>query len=335
MTTTRRNAERVQAHRNRFPWSAGANFYPSNAGNQIEMWRAETFSPDLIDRELGFAQGIGMNLMRVYLHDLVHLHDPDGFLARMDQYLAVAHARGIATLFVFFDDCWASDFRYGPQPEPKPFTHNSVWLQSPGNRITEDPSQWGRLERYVRGVLARFKDDPRIYGWDLYNEPNNNETRRDESLPLLREVFGWARAVDPSQPLTVGLWNFGPEHEELNAFQAAHSDILSYHSYDPNPAFTERVKAMEALADGRRILCSEYMARTQNNTVPEMLPILRAHGIDAINWGLVDGKTQTKYPWGWSAEKGEPPVWFHDLFNPDGTLRYPAEGEVFRRLRNT
>ena len=48
-------------------WISGANFIPSTAINQLEMWQEETFDPETIDRELGYAEGIGFNTMRVYL----------------------------------------------------------------------------------------------------------------------------------------------------------------------------------------------------------------------------------------------------------------------------
>lgn len=40
-------------------WYFGANFIPSTAINQLEMWQKETFDPTTIDRELGFARKIG------------------------------------------------------------------------------------------------------------------------------------------------------------------------------------------------------------------------------------------------------------------------------------
>src|SRR5690349_17162832 len=69
------------------PWLVGANFLPSNAINELEMWQPETWSPELIDKELGWAQGLGMNTMRVFLHDLAYRSDPAGFKKRLDQFL--------------------------------------------------------------------------------------------------------------------------------------------------------------------------------------------------------------------------------------------------------
>ncbi len=319
-------------------WRFGANFYPSSAINQLEMWQSDTFDLPRIERELQWAAGIGMSLMRVYLHDLLYVQDAAGFLNRMDQYLAAADRNGIKTMFVFFDDCWRSEFALGKQPDPIPFTHNSGWIQSPGSRVADDPSQWGRLETYVKAVLKRFGDDPRVLLWDLYNEPGNGSAgdhvtqsgmRGELSLPLLKAVFEWAADAAPSQPVTVGAWRFAPDFDQLNDFIFAHSEVVSFHCYE-NPAATEeRIKLVESRAAGRPIVCSEYMARPTGSTFAGCLPLFRKHNISAINWGLVSGKTQTIYPWGWDESKGVPPQWFHDVFNADGTLLYPEEKLVF------
>jgi len=312
-------------HRRRFPWSYGVNYIPADAINQLEMWQADTFNPARIAQELDWGRPLGVRLLRVYLHDLLYEQDAAGFLDRMERFLDIAAARGCYPLFTVFDDCWNPGAKLGPQPSPKPFTHNSGWLQSPGHAVADDRTNWPRLERYVTAVLKRFAGDSRIYGWDLYNEPGGGERGvPDKSFPLLRAVFEWARSVGPSQPLTAGLWKYEPAFEELNAFQAEASDLLSFHDYAPEPEFSTIVTSMLALARGRRVLCSEFVARP-GNSLAGMLPAFRAAGIDAVQWGFVAGKTQTIYPWGWSPEKGEPAFWHHDLLLPDGSAKYPEE----------
>src|SRR5882757_6113447 len=59
-------------------WINGANFTPSTAINQLEMWQADTFDPETIDRELGYAEGIGFNAMRVFLHSVAWKEDKKG-----------------------------------------------------------------------------------------------------------------------------------------------------------------------------------------------------------------------------------------------------------------
>src|SRR5262245_44115344 len=71
--------EKAIAWHKELTWVVGCNFIPSSAINQLEMWQADTFDPDTIDRELGWAEGIGFNTARVFLHDLAWQADPDGF----------------------------------------------------------------------------------------------------------------------------------------------------------------------------------------------------------------------------------------------------------------
>lgn len=127
----------------RQPWLVGANFVPSDATNQLEMFQKATFNPNLIDKELGMAEDIGMNTMRVFLQDQLYLSDPDGFKMRLDQFLAVAAKHHIRPVLVLFDSCWEPDPKLGPQHPPIPGVHNSGWVQSPG---------WSRLSRSSRNM---------------------------------------------------------------------------------------------------------------------------------------------------------------------------------------
>ena len=72
------------------PWLRGANFNPSTAINQLEFWQAETFDPETIELELGWAENIGLNCMRVYLHHVAWEVDKSGFKKRIKEYLSIA-----------------------------------------------------------------------------------------------------------------------------------------------------------------------------------------------------------------------------------------------------
>ncbi|HCD51341.1 MAG TPA: 1,4-beta-xylanase [Balneolaceae bacterium] len=307
-----------------YDWMVGANFNPSTAINQLETWQAETFDSVTIDRELGWAEDLGMNVMRVYLHHVAWQQDPDGFISRMDQYLKIADSHGIKTMFVFFDDCWNPVYEAGSQPEPKPGIHNSGWVQDPGRLIHEQPELIDTLEVYVKDVLVHFADDNRIVMWDLYNEPGNSGYG-NKSMPLLKAVFSWGKEVDPSQPLTAGVWN--PGLSDLNKFQLSNSDVITYHNYEPKEHHAEVVDSLKAY--GKPIFCTEYMARTRKSTFQDILPILKKDKISAINWGLVSGRSNTIYAWDTPMPSGEEPeVWFHDIFRKDGSV-YSEEEIAF------
>ena len=136
------------------PWLVGSNYVPANAINQLEMWQPDTFDPKRIDTELSWAEGLGMNTMRVFLHDLLWQQDPAGFQKRIDTFLAIADMHKIKPILVLFDSCWDPQPKLGKQRNLRPGVHNSGWVQSPGANALKDPTQYPRLEAYVRGVVG-------------------------------------------------------------------------------------------------------------------------------------------------------------------------------------
>ena len=128
-------AEAAAAWRDRIGWLIGCNYVPAYASNQIEMWAADTFDVGAIDRELHDAAGLGFNVLRVYLHDLLFAEDPSGFIDRLDRFLTLAAGHGLRVVPVIFDSVWNPEPQAGPQPEPTWGVHNAGWVQSPGVAI--------------------------------------------------------------------------------------------------------------------------------------------------------------------------------------------------------
>lgn len=328
------------------PWPLGCNFVPSTAVNQLEMWQEPTFDPATIDRELGFAADLGMNAVRVFLHDLLWRDDAPGLLARIETFLALADKHGIATMPVLFESCWNPAPVSGPQPLPRLGVHNSAWVQSPGMAALADPNTRPRLEAYVAGVVGHFAHDPRILAWDIWNEPDNGPevALRDAAtlaakavlvLPLLDAAFGWARGAGASQPLTSALWSGNwsglDRLTPIQRCQIDQSDIVSFHNYDKAEDFARRIAWLEAFA--RPVLCTEYLARPRGSTFAAILPVAKAARVGAFNWGLVRGDTQTFWPWdSWDRPYVDRPagVWFHDILDTDGTPFDPAEPPLLR-----
>ena len=309
-------------------WLRGSDFIPSTAINQLETWQAATFDPKTINRELGFGQSIDFNVMRVYLHHLVWQEDPSGFKNRMKEYLTIADKHHIGTIFVIFDDVWNDTYHTGKQPAPKPGIHNSGWVQDPGKIYYTEPLLKDTLERYVKDILTTFKHDKRILLWDLYNEPGNSN-HGNQSMDLLQKVFKWGREVNPDQPLSAGVWN--DKLVDLNVYQLANSDVITYHNYDKEP---EHIKVIDSLKPyGRPLICTEYMARTRGSLFSTIMPLLKKENVGAINWGLVSGKTNTIYAWDTPMPNGgEPKVWFHDIFRKDGTPYSKDEIKLIKSL---
>ena len=327
-------------------WLVGSNFVPSDAINQLEMWQAATFDPQTIDRELGWAESLGFNTMRVFLHDLLWQQDSTGFLDRMDQFLAIAQRHHIRPVFVLFDAVWDPLPHLGPQRTPIPQLHNSGWVQSPGATMLSDTARYEQLRGYVQGVVGRFANDRRVVAWDIFNEPDNTNrpayiayepiNKTELTMILMRKAFAWARAMHPSQPLTAAPWlgDYADPARMRPAtkFMLDNSDVITFHSYDDSATAEKLITALERY--GRPIICSEYMARPRGSTFQSILPIFARRHVGAINWGFVSGKTQTIYPWdSWNSEyTAEPKVWFHDIFRANGTAFDSAEVRLIRSL---
>lgn len=326
-------------------WLVGANYIPASAINQFEMFQADTFDPRRIDTELGWAQFYGHNTARVFLHDQLWAADQPGFQTRLGQFVDIAARHRIKPLFVFFDSCWDPQPRAGRQRAPRPGVHNSGWAQSPGAERLGDPRYVPVMRDYVTAVMTQFRNDNRVLGWDLWNEPDNpaNQYRKTERSDkeqlvtnLLPQVFRWARAVDPSQPLTSGVWrgDWGQPQgrSAISDIQLANSDVVTFHSYAEPAGFESRINELTPL--GRPILCTEYMARPRGSTVQGILPVAKRHNVGAINWGLVAGKTQTYFPWdSWDHPyTAVPKVWFHDLIRPEGRPFQDIEVLTVRKL---
>jgi endo-1,4-beta-mannosidase len=311
------------------------------------MWQADTFDLATIDRELQWAHSLGFTSLRVFLHDVPWRDDREGFFRRIDQFLDVAARHQLGTMLVLFDGVWDPDPQSGLQRRPRTGVHNSGWVQSPGRVILADPDKQDQLRGYVQDVIARYKDDPRVQVWDLFNEPDNDNANsygplelknKDEvAARLVRKSFAWAREVGPSQPLTVGVWR-GPawnQQAELNQVHQAAlqlSDVISFHDYGNPDSMRRRLDELKVYQ--RPLICSEFMARGNGSTFEAVLPLLKQERVGAYCWGLVDGKTQTKYPWRtWQFPIiGEPEPWHHDIFRTNGQPYMENEVRSIRAL---
>ncbi len=332
-TTLPWSTEKINDWYSNHPWPVGCNYIPQYAINQLEMWQAESFDPAIIDRELSWAGKLGFNTVRVFLHQLLWEQGSREFLERMDVFLTIASTYNIKTMFVLFDAVWNPFPKAGKQAAPKQHVHNSGWVQCPGYDVLNDPSKYDELYNYVFGVVDHFKNDSRVLIWDLFNEPDNMNLasykddnyalhKAELSMALLAKTIGWVRSINPIQPITMAPWQFdwsdAAKLTALDNYMFTQSDIISFHCYEEKNGMESRIKDLKRY--NRPILCTEYMARPLNSTFQEILPVLKKHNVGAYNWGFVAGKSQTHCPWdSWQQlYTVEPPVWFHDVYRPDG-----------------
>ena len=323
------STEQAQKWGKENPWYCGVNYIPATAINYTAMWDKTSFSPEVIEKEMKLMKSLGMNCARIVMQYAVYEEDPAYFIRTLDRFLSICDKYGVKVMPIFFDDCAFgvnTDPTVGKQPEPLEGWYAWVWSPSPGYSMVVDERTHGKLEKYVKEVMNHFKNDPRIFVWDLYNEPTNT-TMPERSWPLLRKIFTWAREVNPKQPITSGLWN---GNKELNDFLASNSDIITFHCYASKEE-TEKVMK-EHLKLGRPTICTEWMNRVAHSTIPEILPMLKEAHVGSMMWGLVNGKTQTHLCWGHRPEQlPYTGVWQHDIYKGDYTPYSAKEIEIIKK----
>ena len=322
------SAEKAWKWYNGNPWICGFNYIPANAINYTAMWDKTSFSPDVIDKELALAETTGFNTLRVVLQFAVWEDDPAYFRSTFAKFLAICMNHKIRVMPALLDECVFGtnvDPSLGKQPEPLEGWYAWAWSPSPGETMVKDTSTYPRLGKYVKDVIGTFKDDPAILAWDLYNEPSTSALP-DKSYLLVRKVFGWAREINPSQPLTVAYWGEDPE---LNKFIFENSDIISFHCYSEMEKVEELIAKLKMKK--RPLICSEWLNRPIGSTVESVLPVFFREKIGCLHWGLVNGKTQTNLPWGHRPENlPYRRIWQHDLYTTDYQVYSPYELKLFK-----
>lgn len=307
-------------------WPCGFNYVPAHSISYTEMWMPYNFDARKIDRELARAKTDGFNCARVVLSFVVWEHDPQAFKNRLAQFLEVCAKNGISVMPALFDDCvfgHTEDPIYGQQPVVVPGWYANGWTPSPGHKIVRDNKQWPRLEKYVRDIIGTFKNDKRVWIWDLYNEPTNSGMG-DVTVPLVKNVFDWARDIDPVQPLTCDV--FGTPKMQRLALDR--SDILTFHNYDAGPDLQANIDQLQLAS--RPIICTEWLNRPRQSTPAISLPIFARENVGAMHWGYINGRTQTNFPWGAKPGIESPKLWQHDLYRSEFTVEsIPAGGYGF------
>lgn len=345
--------EKANSWYSKQPWLVGTNFGPSNAINQLEMWQAETFDLETIDKELELSASIGMNTHRVFLHNLLWEQDSIGFIKRIDKFLDLTKKHNIKPMLVLFDGVWHPNPKLGKQPEPKPHKHNSGWVQSPGANYLKHKSTYPKLESYVKGIMGHFANDDRVLVWDIFNEPENENDgsypeleladKYDRALDLLKSSFEWAREINPSQPITSAVWGGfigrdGMRTDSITSiteFMLDKSDIITFHTYQSPEVAEIQIDFLQKY--NRPILCTEYLARSKNNNFETILTLFKKNNIGAYNWGFVSGKTNTIYHWdSWKTQMTEEPeLWHHDIYRSDYTPYKQEEVDLIKSLTST
>ncbi len=335
------------------PWIRGCNFMGSDCANRVDQWQSYGFEKRLITagREFKAAADLGFNSVRLILQFEVWDREHDVFMRNFDRYLSAAYSHGISSMICFGNDCAVPKDAYR-EPELGEQTVEPGWhggrrssphgkLDGSGYSILDDPDKNERFCEMIREIVTKYAHDERVCIWDIFNEPGNSR-RGSKSLRYMEHFFEIARAANPCQPLTAGIWQsnsaIAGKMPEIERCAAELSDVISFHCYERLP---ETVLLLDILEDyGRPLICSEWLLRITGQSVQSIFPLFYSKRIACYNWGLVAGKYQTYEPWNmlWEQyDRGEGgsldfTKWQHDLLRPNLRPYDPVETELIKRL---
>ncbi len=340
---------------NSLPYLRGTNFIGSDCANRRDLLQSYKHAERLetADRELALSEKIGFNTVRIIMDFDVYLQEPEGYMRSLEDYLSLCAKhnqyvmivltheaelpRGIEDPFVpkaLGEQAYALGYHQGrfplsPEEAAKAPYH---WLE---RAELEEP-----FMKMIEDTVTKYKDDPRVICWNVYNEPGNVIGRR--SVPLLEKLFPFIRKLEPSQPLTADIWRGMRDGQPVTPeekWSCENSDVISFHSYSPFPKFVALCEDLKQY--NRPLLCTEWLNRINHNDVKEIYPFFYYAKIANYCWGFVVGKSQTNEPWESLWNQYYDPTknvdydftkWQHDLFRPNLRPYDPKEIELIEQF---
>lgn len=283
-----------------YAWIRGANYVSSNAINTVEIWR--DFDPDLVDRELGFAERLELNSLRIFLQYHVYEHNPIAFLKKVETFVALCDKRGIRPMLILFDGC----FSMAPS-----MSTDYWWVAGPGGPRT-NPAFYPQGEKYCRDLVDLFRGDSRLLMWDAMNEPEavTFYVGDDTAYGFARHFAEYLKSIDDTHPVTVGM-----AHAEHNLHAADVVDAVSFHPYAKDrDDLVQRLARARDVAEGKPILATETGMPFWGCPYELVLPYLREEGVGSYFWEVMIGRDVLRTTGG--------------IFYPDGAIRRRAHVEA-------
>lgn len=335
------------------PWIRGCNYMSADCANRFDQWQAYGFEERLetTRREFALMAETGLNAIRIIPEFYVWEQEHDGFMERFDRYLSLAAEYGISAMVVLGNDCcppYEEAMRrlhlgeqtvdWGYHGGYKMSQHGG--FAGPGYSVLDDPEKAEKYYQFVRELVTVYQNDERVLIWDVFNEPGNSN-RGSLSLPHMKRFFEIIHEIDPIQPTTVGIMGVtGGMALEIEQYGLENSDIISFHNYASTTVLVKMIRRYRAY--GRPMLLTEWLNRSEGNTVQAVFPLLYLEKIGSYNWGLVAGKAQYFEAWNsvWEAYDRDPKTekmrnfdftkWLHDLYRPNHRPYDPHEIELMK-----
>jgi len=269
----------------------GAVYIPAQAYNAYQMWR--DYDPAEARRDLGYAQSLNLNALRVWLSYEYWLEAPDKLERAVNDFLSAAAEREIRVMPSLFECCGVDPTRSAlDDRDPR----TALCVCSPSRTVMRDRLHWQGPGEYIQWFMSRFGNDPRLLAIEVINEPGG------QTLHFGRAMFRRAAADRRNVPLTVG--SISLKHNLY--FLDLGMDILQFHENFPQKLEAFQAGLNEALLTQevleRPVWLTEWQRLRPGGSgwgdapiagdewqpgYATLAPAVRASGLGAFFWSLM------------------------------------------------
>ena len=137
----------------------GFNYTPSYAQNDLDFWN--NYRHDVVDREMGYAQRLGLNSARIFLAYKAYLRDPRQFQENLRDFVQTAWAHGISTTPIL----------YCGGPFYPDFVEEEAHDGLPAIPSILKPENYHLADAFFDDVYQAVGSEPGLLFWDIANEP--------------------------------------------------------------------------------------------------------------------------------------------------------------------
>lgn len=207
----------------------GALYLPARAYNTYQMWSA--YDRGVIERDLGYAARLNLNAIRTWLSYEFWQEASEEHAAAIEHFLSAAEARGIRVLIGLFEGVGVDAT---PERLANRDPRTARAIRSPSLGVARDPERWEEPREFVRWFMDRHRDDERLLGIEVMNEPGWIGVQKD----FARGMFDVMTAERGTVSLTVGSTSLANDAD----YAEWGSDIHQFHYNFPNdPAIYRRL----------------------------------------------------------------------------------------------
>ena len=266
----------------------GFNYNPISAKNGDDKWISYNHAE--IDRDMGYAQRMKLNAVRMFLSYKAWTADRAGYDAKLKDFTRTAFAHHIGVMFVVVG---------GPQG------------MMPG--LFEESAK-PKLREYAQDLVRSVGSEPGLSMWDAANEPDwvhppaaLPNTDQPQRIKVARFMAAALKEFDHDTPVTIGCMMLDCTGQTADVV-----DVLSHHDYSQTRAQIDAdiVRAQKMAAELKKPAINS-----------EMACVGRANPYD------IELEEHNKYHMGWMIwELMIAQYWgnVHGILYANGTVRDPS-----------